>query len=862
MTLTAGNRLGPYTILAPLGAGGMGEVYRARDERLSRDVAIKVLPAELAGDPSRLARFEREARSASALNHPNIVTIHDIGSAGSVSYMAMELVAGETLQKLLVGGALPIRRLLQIAPQIAEGLAKAHEAGIVHRDLKPANVMVTRDGVVKILDFGLAKLAQADSGSDERSPLAAETLTRPGSVVGTVGYMSPEQATGDVVDFRSDQFSFGSILYEMATGKRAFQGKTDVDTLSAILNQEPAPIAAVNAQAPAPLRWIVERCLAKDPAGRYGTTGDLARDLVGIRDHLSEAASISGPSDPHRRRRWRNALTAAAVAALLAVLAAGVLAGRRIATTAPPSFKRLTFQRGNVAMARFTGDGQTIIYGASWNGQPWRVYSTRRDGPETTPLLLPDAFLQSISRSGELAITLVKNNRPWAMATGGTLARAPLSGGAPREVLEDVRLADWSADGSSLLVVRGAGGKTRLEYPIGSMIYETPGEIRAPRVSPRGDQAAFLDNPIPGDDGGSVAVVDREGRKRTLASGFTSMSGLAWTGDGREVWFSASRQGIADSIYAVSLSGRERLLWRSPSPMTLLDMAADGSLLVRQHSTGMQITGLAPGESRERDLSWLDYSFVCDLSSDGTSFTFDETGAGVAGSSRLYLGRTDGSLPIRLFEGGCGALSPDGLWVLSVANAPPGQLVLVPTKSGQQKPISFEGLSAFGAGFFPDGQRLLLAGEEPGHGLRFYVGDLAGGRPRPITPEGIGPGRAVKPISPDGQWVFASGPDGGLYLYPVEERADRAPPGSPSGRSAVSVDRGQSRRLCHGEEREWSSPSPVSTSRPGAGNSGRRSCRRIPPASGALRASSSPPTTSRTSTRISERWPISTCSPV
>jgi hypothetical protein len=517
-----------------------------------------------------------------------------------------------------------------------------------------------------------------------------------------------------VVGFRSDQFSFGSILYEMATGKRAFQRKTEVDTLSAILNEEPEPIAAVNPQAPAPLRWIVERCHAKEPNDRYGTTRDLARDLVAIRDHLSEAASISGPSAPQGRRRWRNALAAAAVVALLAVLAAGLQVGGRLATTAPPSFKPLTFQRGNVAMARFTGDGQTIVYGASWNGQPWRVFSTRRDGPETTPLLLPDAFLQSISRSGELAITLVQNTRPWAMATGGTLARAPLSGGAPREVLDDVQLADWAADGSSLLVVRGVGGKTRLEYPIGSVIYETPGEIRAPRVSPRGDQAAFLDNPSPGDDGGSVAVVDRQGRKKTLASGFTSMSGLAWTRDGREVSFSASREGIADSLYAVSLSGRERLLWRSPSPMTLLDMAADGSVLVRQHSTGMQITGLAPGESRERDLSWLDYSFACDLSSDGRSFTFDETGAGVAGNYRLYLGRTDGSLPIRLFEGGCGTLSPDGLWVLSRANAPPGQLVLVPTRSGQQKPLSFEGLTALGAAFFPDGKRLLVAARSPG----------------------------------------------------------------------------------------------------------------------------------------------------
>ena len=242
MTLAAGTRLGPYEILAPLGAGGMGEVYRAKDERLSREVAIKVLPSELASDAERLKRFEKEARSASALNHPNIVTIYDIGSSEGVSWIAMERVEGATLRELLAGGPLPVRRLLQIASQIAEGLAKAHEAGIVHRDLKPENVMVTKDGLVKVLDFGLAKLTSTMSGSGEGSHLPTMTGTTPGVVVGTVGYMSPEQASGEAVDFRSDQFSFGSILYEMATGKRAFQKKTAIDTLGAILNTEPEPI--------------------------------------------------------------------------------------------------------------------------------------------------------------------------------------------------------------------------------------------------------------------------------------------------------------------------------------------------------------------------------------------------------------------------------------------------------------------------------------------------------------------------------------------------------------------------------------------------------------------------------------------
>src|SRR5512141_3070325 len=286
MALVAGQKLGPYEILAPLGAGGMGEVYRARDSRLRRDVAIKVLPPELATDPDRNQRFEQEARAASGLNHHNIVTIHDIGSSDSTVFIAMELVEGKTLREILLAGALPTRRLLDIACQIADGLAKAHSAGIVHRDLKPENVMVSKDGVVKILDFGLAKLLknQPEEGTD------VPTATRAGTVMGTVGYMSPEQASGEPVDFRSDQFSLGSILYEMASGKRAFERATGAETLTAIIREEAEPLGRLAASVPGPFRWLVERCLQKDPEERYASTRDLARDLKSIREHLSDSS--------------------------------------------------------------------------------------------------------------------------------------------------------------------------------------------------------------------------------------------------------------------------------------------------------------------------------------------------------------------------------------------------------------------------------------------------------------------------------------------------------------------------------------------------------------------------------------------
>ena len=327
VTLSAGARLGPYEILGSLGSGGMGEVYRARDPRLGRDVAVKVLPEKLAGDPDRLSRFEQESRSASALNHPNIVTIYDVGQDGAVSYIAMELVEGRSLRELLASGPLPLRRALAIGTQIAEGLARAHAAGIVHRDLKPENVMVTADGLVKILDFGLAKLSRPqESESDSQSAMTTVAgETSPGVVLGTVGYMSPEQAVGRVVDFRSDQFSLGAILYELVTGARAFQRPSSVETLSAILRDEPAPLAAVAPQAPEGLRWIVERCLTKEPEERYASTRDLARDLANLRDRAPQTTvSAAAPAGvdaarprSHFRGRW--------VTAALALAAAGVV---------------------------------------------------------------------------------------------------------------------------------------------------------------------------------------------------------------------------------------------------------------------------------------------------------------------------------------------------------------------------------------------------------------------------------------------------------------------------------------------------------------------------------------------------------
>ena len=757
--MLSGSRLGPYEVLSRLGAGGMGEVWRARDSRLQREVAIKVLPSEVASDAGRLKRFEKEARSASALNHPNIVTIYDIGQSDSVSYIAMEFVEGKTLRELLFAGALPIKTVLSIASQMAEGLARAHEAGIVHRDLKPENVMVTKDGLVKILDFGLAKLTYTGVDSGEGTNIPTETGTGAGVVLGTVGYMSPEQAGGQPVDFRSDQFSVGSILYELLTGKRAFQKKTGVDTLSAILNDDPQPLKELNPQTPAPLRWLVERCLAKDPEERYGTTRDLARDLTTIRDHLSESLSggILAAGVPQSRRALWLALGACAL------LAVSLLAGRALWKTplpTTPTYRPLTYRRGSIFSAKLSSDGHTIVYSASWNGEPRQLYSTRPESPESLVLPFPGADVAAISSSGEMA--LLKD---------GVLSRAPLAGGAAREILEDVTAADWNSDGSGLMVAHRVAKGDRLEYPIGKVIYETAGQIGWPKLSPQGDRIAFVDSPFAFDDRGSVAMVDLEGKKTTLSSGWSGLGPLVWSPSGNEVWFNGLRKGsFRGELHAVSLAGKERVVLRAPGSFGFLDVTLDGRGLLATALCRASIVGVVSGATGERDLSWLDWSSVTDLSADGKTMLFNEQGEG--GNSTyyaVYVRKTDSSSAVRIGEGAAWGLSPDGRWAITTLDVSPPKLVLLPTRSGEARTLERGPIERYvwGAGWFPDEKRVWFNGREAGHDPRCYVQNVDAGKPTPVLPEGI----KCRVVSSDGKLIAAvdhSGPGGKVLFYSGE----------------------------------------------------------------------------------------------
>ncbi len=704
MTLAAGSRLGPYEVLGPLGAGGMGEVYRARDERLKREVAIKVLPASFSADSDRLRRFEHEAQAAGGLNHPNIAAVYDIGSHEGAPYIVMELVDGETLRARLAGGALPSRKAIDYAVQIAHGLAAAHEKGIVHRDLKPENLFLTKDGRVKILDFGLAKLTHMAIQNDATSAPTATLVTKPGIAMGTPSYMSPEQVRAEPVDHRSDIFSLGTILYEMLSGDRPFRGASVIETMTAILKEDPPDLSVTNQNVPPGLGRIVRHCLEKTVEQRFQSARDLAFDLQGL-------STVSGELPAAATRQSR----------------AGSMREQ-------PVYRRVSFRRGTIVAARFSPDSQTIVCTARWEGAPRDTYLLRLESPEFRSLGVPTAILHAISSSGEMAL-VVRGQREFE-GERGVLARMPLAGGAPREILEDVLFADWSPDGQELAVVRGIGGRDRLDFPIGTTLYEPTGWIAYPRISPRGDFVAFLDYPVLGDTSGSVAVVDRRGQMKRVSALWADTYGLAWSSDGEEIWFTASNLGVARALHAVTLQGRERVVAQVPGGLYLCDISRAGRVLLSHDTTRAGILCRIGGEPIERELSWLDYSCGPHLSADGSALLFDEQLEGGGALRSVYLRKTDGSPAIRLGEGSSLALSPDGKWALSLPVSP-GKLLLLPTGPGQARELLHKGLTHHPqAAWFSDGKRILFGANEEGRPPRSYVQELEGADPGPVTPEG------------------------------------------------------------------------------------------------------------------------------
>lgn len=765
--LSAGTKFGPYEIVAAVGAGGMGEVYRAKDSRLGREVAIKVLPASFLDDPDRRARFEREAQAVAALSHPNVIAIFDTGLHESQLYVVMELLSGQNLRDRLAGGAMPVRKAVDVAVQIARGLGAAHGKGLVHRDLKPENVFLLDDGQVKILDFGLARqTADPTVHSGATQTMAA---TDPGTVMGTMGYMAPEQVRGQAVDARADVFAFGAVLYEMIAGQRAFQRDTAADSMTAILTQDPPELAGSRPDVPAAFDRIIRHCLEKNPNERFQSARDVAFALEALSGSSpSGAVSATTAAGAHQRRGVPMAVAGALV---LAAAAAGVGGGAMFGTSpaAPLTFTMKTFESLAIFNARFMPDGESIVFSGAPTGSTPFLYEvrtgaleSRRFGPDGTHLL-------SVSSKGELAV-LTNASYVGHRLFRGTLSRMALEG-APRPWLDNVREADWNPDGTTVAVIRDLGRGDQLEYPAGTKLYESGGYLSDPRVSPDGTRVAFMEHPTRFDDRGYVKVVNTAGVVTTLAGEFWGEEGLAWVDGGTAVMFAASAQSalgrepgdLSYQIYRVPADGAGAATFAltSPGDFTIYDVSRSGVWLATRDDGRYGVVARGAGQSVERDLSWLNKNWSPTLSGDGERLLFAD---GNGGSDYAVVWRkVDGSPVARLGDGTALSWSPDGKWALGLILSVM-ELVAYPSGAGDSIRLNTLPVKPAGAaGWFPDSQHIAFAGNEPGKPQRLYKMAIGGGPPTPILPADV----VFAFFLSDGASAVAWTTAGAVAIYPL-----------------------------------------------------------------------------------------------
>ncbi len=756
----------------------MGEVYKARDPKLDRFVAIKVLPPSLAENGDLLTRFEREAKAVAALNHPNILGIYDFGREGEHTYAVMELLEGESLRDRLRAGALAPKKAAELASQMAEGLAAAHHRGIVHRDVKPENIFLGRDGRVKLLDFGLAKQVpkwSGPSGSQTSVPTEAggSLHTEAGVVMGTVGYMSPEQVRGESADPRSDIFGFGAVLYEMLSGRKAFGRESAVETMNAILHDDPAALVVTKGQMPPALERVVLHCLEKSPENRFQSMKDVAFDLQAI----STISGVDGGKQKVRPRgdRWTwSGLGAAAVlvAALAAWLAGAVHLGRH----EQPVFHQVSFRQGRIAKARFAPGGQDVIYDASWQGEPWQLFATPIVDPKERPLGQTDVQLLDLSRAGELVLRL-KSKVADTWQFEGTLARSALGGDlAPKAILGGVLQAAW-APKSEFAVVRAAGGRSLLDYPPGRVRVESAGWIGDLRFSPDGSLLAYVDHPAAGDDAGRIAVLDvASGKTRFVSKDYGTLRGLAWRG--QEIWFTAGTHILNRALYAVDLSGKERGVFTQAGGLHLHDVAPDGRVLMSREEMRGGLLSLAEGQVQPLDLSWRTWSYLLDTSSDGKTLLFEEE-EGDPGGYDLFLRPSSGGHATPLGKSaGYGALSPDGTLAAAWLDKPAPRWVLYPTGTGVPRELPAHGIRSIkSVSFAKDGQSLVFIGQEGEKEDRVWSLGLDGNAPKPLTLEGVTGLETWPLLSPNGR-SFLAREKGGWAIF------DFAKPDAPVRRVA------------------------------------------------------------------------------
>jgi Tol biopolymer transport system component len=773
MPLTSGTKLGPYEIQSAVGAGGMGEVYRARDSRLERTVAIKVIQTHLSTDPALKQRLEREAKAVSRLSHPHICALYDIGYQDGVDFLVMEYLEGETLERRLMKGPLPPDQTVRYAAQIADALAKAHKMGITHRDLKPANIMLTKSGA-KLMDFGLAKqsgvtmsaVAAADVTMDQTK------LTGEGMIVGTFQYMAPEQLEGKEIDARTDIFTFGEVVYEMATGKPPFSGGSRASLIAAILTVDPPPITQVQPLAPPALDRVVKKCLQKDPDERWQSASDLASELQWITTSSSQsqvAVPLAARTGSRRRTWW----PLVAIAGATVVASSAWWLAVRVAQKPQPKFTRLTYLQGYLSNARFAYGGQSAVYSAQWNDDPLQLYSVRMEFPQSTKIDLPPAALLALSPSGEVEV-----------ATGavyhhnflsGTMGYAQMGGGTPRSQQKDVIAADYAPDGKTLAVVRFADNKVQLEYPTGKVLFSTSGYVDHIRVSPNGKQVAFLEHPVYDDDRGWVSVVDDAGKYQRLTQEYSGARGLAWSRTGNEVWFTAGIHNTEFQLFGVSLSGKLREILNTPGRVRLLDIASDGRVLLAREETRTEMTAIDRATGKERTgLAWFNGSGNPRISPDGQAIVFHEW-SGPAGPYYLVgYRKLDGSPPTALGAGADPSFSPDGTFVSADVFSRPPQIVLLPIGAGETRRLSLGDITSLEqSDWFPDGKRLLLRAATEGQPVRTYELTIADGKLQTLGP----PDFKGCCVSGDGKRVAGYNLLGQQLIFDIDKQELRPIPG-------------------------------------------------------------------------------------
>lgn len=740
MALTPGTRLGPYEIIAPVGAGGMGEVYRAHDTRLARDVAVKVLPEDLVADDVARERFAREAKAVAALSHPNILSIHDFGESNGVAYAVTELLDGETLAERLLQGAVPLRKTLELASQAAEGLAAAHEQDIVHRDLKPANLFLTRDGRIKILDFGLAKQQQSEEW-EEDDTRAVGPATQPGVVMGTVGYMSPEQVRAENADARSDLFSLGVVVYEMLSGNSAFKRDSAAETMSAILHEEPAELSQLALSIPSSVERIVRRCLEKRRAERFQSARDLAFALSNAMEASGRDWSGAAAVQPARGRPLRPGRTPATIAAVVLAAGAGAFVHSRFAasgTPAPVQVKTLTFSGQDWAPS-VAPDGKMIAFTSQRDGRP-RIWLRQMAGGAEVPLTEGPDHAPKFSPDGT-SILFIRDEIQYRSAY-----RVPVLGGSPRKILEGVAEAAWSPDATRIAYVR-YGGEAGTHVVLGVANVHS-GETT--ELAEWSDRTAY---------------------------------GLTWSPTGR--WVAAASAGIilnladnrvllvdpesGDVVESAQWTRRISAPTWTPSGSALL-FAQSTSSLGDMSSTVGRVLRYELGSRKKRTLFWIESVFqgggdFVRLDVAGTEqLVFDEL---VTRQNLVEVALPDARFPrgLRgepraLTRGHCRdrqpAYSPNGEHVVFSSNRSGNlDLWILSTVSGDTRQLTDDESEDWDPAFTPDGRSVLWSSNRGGH-LEIWMAAIDGSGARQVTQDGLDAENPTQ--TPNGDWiVYGSG---------------------------------------------------------------------------------------------------------